>query len=129
MLVDGVISDENGGYTINTVHTTAEKYWKQVSNAAGSNLGICEENLYDATNVRLRNVNIAYSLPKNLLRKSNVFQSVKFGFTVNNVWMIYSGMRGLDPESVFETSSNVTGFEYGASPTTRSYTFNIALGF
>lgn len=129
MLVDGVISDGNGGYTVNTVHTTAEKYWKQVSNAAGSNLGICEENLYDATNVRLRNVNIAYSLPKKLLRQGNVFQSVKFGFTVNNVWMIYSNMRGLDPESVFETSSNVTGFEYGASPTTRSYTFNIAIGF
>jgi len=129
MVVDGVIDDGNNGYVINTVSTTAENYWRRVASEAGSNLGICEENIYDATNVRLRNINIAYSLPKKILRKGNFFQSVKFGFSVTNVWMIYSAMRGLDPESIFDTSTNATGFEYGASPTTRSYTFNVALGF
>jgi len=128
MVVEGVI-EKDGQYVQNTQTVTGEKYWKAISNATGSNLGICEENLYDATNVRLRNVNIAYSLPKQLLKKGNFFQSVKFGFTVNNVWMIYSCMRGLDPESIFDTSTNATGFEYGANPTTRSYVFNVSFGF
>ena len=85
--------------------------------------------LYDATNVRLRNISLSYSLPKRLLARTRVFQSVKVGFSMTNVCMIYSAMRGLDPESVYATSTNATGFEYGSIPTSRSYVFNISLGF
>ncbi len=128
MLVDGVQKDGDG-YKVNTTETTGEKYWKQVSGAAGSNLGITEENLYDATNVRLRNVSIAYSIPKSVLSRQEVFQSVKFGFTCTNVFMVYSKMRGLDPESIYATSTNAIGFEYGAAPTSRAYVFNVSFGF
>ena len=38
-------------------------------------------------------------------------------------------MKGLDPESVYATSTNATGFEYGSTPTARSFVFNITLGF
>jgi len=127
MLVDGVQKDGDG-YKVNTTETTGEKYWKQVSGAAGSNLGITEENLYDATNVRLRNVSIAYSIPKKVLG-NGFFQSIKLGFSCTNVVMIYSKMRGLDPESIFATSTNAIGFEYGAAPTSRAYVFNVSFGF
>ena len=83
----------------------------------------------DATNVRLRNISIAYSLPKRLLSGQNIFQSVKVGFSCTNVFMIYSKMRGLDPESIFATSTNAIGFEYGAAPTSRAYVFNVSFGF
>ena len=116
-------------YKPNTTPTTAQKYWRQVSGEAGSNLGITEENLYNATNFRLRNVSLSYGLPKRLLSKGNVFQSVRFGVSCTNVAMIYSEMRGLDPESIFATSTNAYGFEYGAAPTSRCYVFNISLGF
>lgn len=43
--------------------------------------------------------------------------------------MIYSDMNGIDPESVMVTSTNATGFEFGASPTSRTYLFNVTLGF
>ncbi len=128
MIVDGVVKDGDT-YKANTIATTAQKYWQQVAGRAGSNLGITEENLYDATNVRLRNVSISYGLPKRLLSKGNVFQSVRFGFSCTNVAMIYSQMRGLDPESIFATSTNAYGFEYGAAPTSRCYVFNVSLGF
>ena len=128
MLVEGVQKDGDG-YVVNTTKTTGEKYWKQVSGAAGSNLGITEENLYDATSVRLRNVSIAYSLPKSLIARQDVFQSVKVGFSCTNVLMIYSKMHGLDPESIFATSTNAIGFEYGAAPTSRAYVFNVSFGF
>lgn len=128
MIVDGVQKDGDS-YKVNTTETTAQKYWRQVSGEAGSNLGICEENLYDATNVRLRNISISYSIPKKYLAQTNILQSVKFGLSCTNVFMIYSAMRGLDPESIFATSTNATGFEYGAAPTSRCYVFNISLGF
>jgi len=128
MIVDGVVKDGDN-YVVNTKETTAEKYWQQISGRAGGNLGITEENLYDATNVRLRNISLAYSLPKRLLANQNMFQSVKVGFSCTNVFMIYSKMRGLDPESIFATSTNAIGFEYGAAPTSRAYVFNVSLGF
>ncbi len=128
MVVDGVQKDGDN-YVVNTKETTAEKYWQQISGRAGGNLGISEENLYDATNVRLRNVSIAYSLPKNLLAGQNLFQSVKVGFSCTNVLMLYSKMRGLDPESIFATSTNAIGFEYGAAPTSRAFVFNVSFGF
>lgn len=128
MVVDGVQKDGDS-YVVNTTPTTAEKYWKQISGAAGSNLGITEENLYDATNVRLRNVSIAYSIPRRVLNRQNMFQSIKVGFSCTNVWMIYSKMHGLDPESIFATSTNAIGFEYGAAPTSRAYVFNVSFGF
>ena len=128
MVVEGVQKDGDN-YVVNTTETTAEKYWQQISGRAGGNLGITEENLYDATNVRLRNISIAYNLPKSLLRKQNVFQSIKVGFSCTNVLMFYSKMRGLDPESIYATSTNAIGFEYGAAPTSRAYVFNVSFGF
>ena len=128
MVVDGVVKDGDN-YVVNTKETTGEKYWQQISGRAGGNLGISEENLYDATNVRLRNISIAYSLPKRLLSGQNIFQSVKVGFSCTNVFMFYSKMRGLDPESIFATSTNAIGFEYGAAPTSRAYVFNVSFGF
>ena len=128
MIVEGVQKDGDG-YKVNTTETTAEKYWQQISGRAGGNLGITEENLYDATNVRLRNISLAYSVPKHILNRNNVFQSIKFGVSCTNVFMIYSKMRGLDPESIYATSTNAIGFEYGAAPTSRAYVFNVSFGF
>ncbi len=128
MIVDGVQKDGDT-YTVNTIETTAQKYWQQISGRAGGNLGISEENLYDATNVRLRNISVAYSLPKHILSRQNIFQSIKLGVSCTNVLMIYSKMHGLDPESIFATSTNAIGFEYGAAPTSRAFVFNVSFGF
>ena len=126
-VVPGVYKDGAGNYVVNDNKVTPQQYWSAVSGTG--NLGIGEANLYDATNVRLRNISLSYSLPKRLLARTRVFQSVKVGFSMTNVCMIYSAMRGLDPESVYATSTNATGFEYGSIPTSRSYVFNISLGF
>lgn len=126
-VVEGVYLDENGNYQPNTTPISQQQYWEQVTSASG-NLGISEANIYDATNIRLRTLSLAYSLPKSTL-KNTPFQSVKFGATVNNVWMIYSNLNGVDPESVFAVSSNATGFEGNCAPTSRSYLFNVTLGF
>lgn len=125
-VVDGVVSDGKGGYQQNTMEVTPQNYWNTVSNTG--NLGINEENVFDATNVRLRNVQITYSLPKSLF-KNSPFQSAKFSFSVNNVWMIYSKVKGVDPESSYALSSNATGFENLSYPTSRSYVFNLTVGF
>ena len=126
-VVDGVIADGNGGYVPSEIAVTPQDYWTAITTSSG-NLGIGEANIYDATNIRLRNVSLSYSFPKSMLSKTP-FQQVKLGVSCNNVWMIKSHLNGVDPESVYATSTNATGFENAASPTSRTYLFNVTLGF
>ena len=126
-VVDGVIANEDGSYTPSTIEVTPQEYWAAITGSTG-NLGIGEANIYDATNVRLRNMSLNYTFPKKML-KNTPFQQVKLGVSCNNVWMIHSNLNGIDPESVFATNTNATGFENAASPTSRTFLFNVTLGF
>ncbi|MET3537322.1 SusC/RagA family TonB-linked outer membrane protein [Chryseobacterium limigenitum] len=123
-ILDGVVQNGNG-YTANSTEITQQDYWGAVTSG---NLGITEQNIYDATNIRLRNVQLTYNFPKSIFQKL-ALQSAKVAFTANNVWMIYSKAKGIDPESVFAINSNAVGFENMAFPTSRSYLFTITLGF
>lgn len=125
-VVDGVIADANGNISKNTKSVSPQLYWTAVSTA--NNLGVGEAYVYDATNIRLRNVQLSYELPKSLLGKAPV-QNARITASCNNVWMIKSHMNGIDPESVFATGSNAVGFENGAPPTMRSFLFSLTLGF
>lgn len=126
-VVPGVISDGSGGYIENTHKVTHQQYWTQVTGVSG-NLGIAEQNIYDATNIRLRNIQLSYNLPKSILGNS-IVKNARFSLSANNVWMIKSHANGVDPESVFAISTNAVGFEYLSFPTSRSYFLNISLGF
>ena len=129
-VVDGAVESEVAGkkvYTKNTTEVTPQDYWGAIVGRSG-NLGINEANIYDATSVRLRNIALSYTLPKSLLKNTPITKA-KLGISCNNVWMIKSYMNGIDPESVFATGSNATGYEFASSPTTRSFLFNITLGF
>lgn len=125
MVVPGVISDGAGGYVQNSQQVSQQDYWSRVGTSG--NVGIGEANIYDATNVRLRNITFGYTFPKGTL--GNTFQKVRIAASCNNVWMITSHMRGIDPESVYAVSSNAVGFESGAFPTMRTYQFSLSLGF
>lgn len=125
LVLDGVYLNA-GEYIVNSNAITHQDYWSAVR--AGSNVGAGELNTYDATNIRLRNINFSYDFSRKMLAKTP-FQQLRVGASVNNVWMIKSHMRGIDPESIFSTGTNATGFENASSPTSRSFLFNVTLGF
>lgn len=127
MVVKGVISNGSGGYVTNTKRVSTEQYWNAV--AGVDNLGITETNLYDASNVRIRNVQLSYAVPHKYLDKTKVFQKAIISVSCNNVWLISSHMHGLDPESVYATGTNAIGFENGSAPTSRIFYINLTLGF
>lgn len=127
IVVDGVVSDGADGYVQNNVGVSPQRYWTAVTARSG-NLGINEANIYDATNVRLRNVNVNYTIPASWFGDSGI-QSLKLGLSANNVWMLKNNLNGIDPESVFATSTNATGFEYLSPPTTSSVFLNVSLSF
>jgi TonB-linked SusC/RagA family outer membrane protein len=121
-----ILNTVTNQYEKNTISITPQRYWLAV--AGPGNLGITEANLYDASNIRLRNVNLSYNFSSKFLAKTPV-QRAKIGVSCNNVWLITSHLNGVDPESVFATSSNATGFENASAPTTRTFSFNLTLGF
>jgi len=114
-------------YVANTAAVSPQNYWSAVATSTG-NLGITEQNLYNATNIRIRNVALNYAIPSKHL-KSSMVKSAKFGIAVNNLAMLKSYGKGVDPESVFAAGSNAVGFENLAFPTSRSFFLNIAVGF
>ena len=126
MVVDGVIA-EGDGFVENTNSVTAQQYWERISTGS-SNLGINEANIYDATNIRLRTIQLNYDLPQRVLGNLPLTRA-RFGVSANNVWLISSHLNGVDPESVFATGTNAVGFENAAPPTSRTVLFNITLGF
>lgn len=126
MIVDAVIDNGDGTYHVNDMSITQQEYWTSV--AGTGNLGITEANIYDATSVRLRYINLSYSLPRNILSKTPI-QGVKLGITMNNVWLIKSNLNGVDPEAVYATGTNALGFENAAPPSNKSFLFNLSVSF
>ena len=126
MLVQGVIIDPNTNQFVqNTNKVSVQQYWQ---NGIGvGNTGITSANLYDASNVRIRNVQLSYTFPKSMLQ-STFIQRAMVSVSCNNVWLISSHIHGLDPESVFATGTPAVGFENASPPTSRIFYINLSLG-
>lgn len=125
-IVSGVTTDGDGNYVENKSEVTPQDYWRGVSTQG--NLGINEENIFDATSIRVRNIAVQYKLPSNWLAGTFI-EGAKLGVSCNNVWMIKSHLNGIDPESVYATGTNAVGFENLTAPTSRTYNFNVSINF
>jgi hypothetical protein len=77
--------------------------------------------------VKLREMTFSYSLPKRLLAKS-VLQDVTFTAYGRNLWILYTDLKNVDPESNYN-NGNGQGFEYGSLPSRRTYGFGINVKF
>lgn len=125
-VVPNSVVQTSNGYAENKVPVTHQNYWERIGSTG--NYGLPEMFTYDATNIRLRNITLGYDFNRAMLQKTP-FQRLRLSATCNNVWMIHYNLPGIDPESVSATNTNATGFENGAAPTSRSFTFNITVGF
>ena len=125
-IVPNSVVQTPNGYTENKVPVTHQNYWERIGSTG--NYGLPEMYTYNATNIRLRNITLGYDFNKAML-KNTPFQRLRLSATCNNVWMIHYNLPGIDPESVSATNTNATGFENGAAPTSRSFTFNVTVGF
>lgn len=125
-VVPNTVVRKDGGYVENNVPVTHQNYWERIGSTG--NYGLPEVFTYDATNIRLRNIILGYTFNRAMLKKTP-FLRLNLSATCNNVWMIHYNLPGIDPESVSATNTNATGFENGAAPTSRSFTFNVTVGF
>ena len=81
--------------------------------------------VYSATNVRLQELSLSYSLPKNFLGKT--FKNVALSVYATNLWMIYN-KAPYDPELTGSTGTFGQGYDYFMLPSQRTIGASIKVG-
>ncbi|HQG78340.1 MAG TPA: SusC/RagA family TonB-linked outer membrane protein [Bacteroidales bacterium] len=84
--------------------------------------------LLDATNARLREISLTYSVPAGIL-KNFPAKGLSVSVIANNLLCIYNAMKDIDPESGYSSGNVGGGFEHSALPSTRTYGFNVKIDF
>ena len=77
--------------------------------------------------VRLKEVSLSYSLPKNLLEKT-FLNNVEIYGTGTNLWLL-TPYTGIDPNSSLIGAGNGLGMDYFNMPGKKTYTFGLRLSF
>ena len=112
---------DRGGVLVNRGLIDPEDYYSVVGGFAP----LYTEYLYDATNVRLQELSLGYTIPKRWL--ANVC-SVSLSVIARNLWMIYN-KAPFDPESAASTGTYNQGTDYFIQPSLRSIGFSVKLKF
>ncbi|MET6998887.1 SusC/RagA family TonB-linked outer membrane protein [Chitinophaga defluvii] len=109
---------DNGGVIINGYPTDAETYYK----AVGLGTGVMSQYIYSATNVRLREASLSYTIPSKVF--ANKLQDVTLSLIGNNLFMFYN-KAPFDPESTASTGTYFQGIDYFMMPSLRSFGFSV----
>ncbi|UKM64509.1 SusC/RagA family TonB-linked outer membrane protein [Flavobacteriaceae bacterium GSB9] len=123
-VVDGVVDNGDGTYSANTTSITAENYWSQVASRDPKS---AEDFVFDATNVRLRELVLGYSLPSKFLTKTP-FSGVNLSLVGRNLFFFVNKAEHFDPEQGVSVG-NLQGIESYNIPSTRDFGFNVKLNF
>ncbi|HYF68836.1 MAG TPA: SusC/RagA family TonB-linked outer membrane protein [Ohtaekwangia sp.] len=113
--------DEDGNpiYAPNDVVVEVQSY-----NHASFGNNIVGGSVFDASYVKLRQVSIGYTLPRNLISKTP-FRSVTFSVIGRNLALLYSNAPHIDPETSFGNGNETLGLEHAQAPSSRSIGFNL----
>ncbi|HEY0677754.1 MAG TPA: SusC/RagA family TonB-linked outer membrane protein [Chitinophagaceae bacterium] len=114
-----VVGVDNDGKPVD-YYVDAQSYYHQFRER-----NISETNIYDLTFVKLREVSVGYKIPINKIGNiSKWLQNATFSVVARNPWLIYAQNRDFDPSEISATYG-----EDGQLPGTRSFGFNLRLGF
>lgn len=81
----------------------------------------------DASFLRLRNVTLGYTLPRNVLRKMH-FDTMRFYVSAENLWTL-TNYSGPDPEVSTRNSVLTPGFDWSAYPRAMGVTAGLSFTF
>lgn len=93
----------------------------------GGRDGITEHYVYDATNVRLRELSLGYSVPKRILAKTFI-KGADLSLVARNLFFFY-WKAPYDPDGTMSAGNNLQGVDVFGMPTNRSIGFNLKVNF
>ena len=105
----------------NDIPVSAQDYYQNISN-------IDEAVIEGATYIKLRSVNISYTLGSSTLKKSP-FKSISISLSGNNLWIYKPHFTGSDPEASLQGSGNGQGIINFLTPTSRNFILGLRASF
>ena len=116
------VARDNGGVLVNGRNRVDAQTW---FTAIGSQSGLPEYYTYSATNIRLQEAAIGYTLPRKWLHDVCDIQLSVVG---RNLCMIYN-KAPFDPEAVATTGNYYQGIDFFMLPSTRNVGLNVKINF
>lgn len=116
------IARDNGGIPVNYGKLDPQYFYEYVGSGE---TGMLSNYVYSATNVRLQELTLGYTLPKKWF---NDYLSMTVSFVGRNLWMIYN-KAPFDPESVASTGTYYQGLDYFMQPSLRNLGFSVRFQF
>lgn len=126
LVQEGVQLGSDGTYSKNTTltYSAALYYQDYYYNRKNS-----ENNTFDTSFLKLKQINLDYTLGKKALQRINWLKSLSVGVFVTNVFCV-TDFPQYDPEAAtFNAASISRGIETGAYPMTRTYGVTLKVGF
>ena len=111
---------DNGGIPVNQGKVDAETWYTTIGTGK-----VYSHYIYNATNIRLQEASIGYTLPKRWFRD---VCSIDISLVGRNLWLIYC-KAPFDPESASSTDTYYQGIDFFMQPSLRSYGFSVKLNF
>lgn len=112
----------NGGVWVGQQLIPAKQYYNYVTGLEGVGAAY----IYDATNVRLAELSVGYTIPMH--RWVNWIQSIKVSFVGRNLCMIYN-KAPFDPMSTASMGNFMQGIDYFNLPSLRNLGFSVSMDF
>lgn len=116
------VARDNGGVLVNGRNRVDAQTW---FTAIGSQSGLPQYYTYSATNIRLQEAAIGYTLPRKWLHDVCDIQLSAVG---RNLCMIYN-KAPFDPEAVATTGNYYQGIDFFMLPSTRNVGLNVKINF
>ncbi|HET8736662.1 MAG TPA: SusC/RagA family TonB-linked outer membrane protein [Pricia sp.] len=117
--------DVENSSTPNNIAINSEDLWNRLG---GRNAPVGEAFIRDASNIRLRELILGYSLPENFLSRT-FLTSARISLVGRNLFFITNKAENVDPESVNSVANSAEGRESFAPPTTRTFGVSLNFGF
>lgn len=115
------IARDNGGVLVNGRNKIDAQTWFTTT---GSQNGLPQYYTYSATNIRLQEAAIGYTLP----HKWSQICDIQVSLVGRNLYMIYN-KAPFDPEAVATTGNYYQGIDFFMLPSTRNIGLNVKINF
>ena len=116
------VARDNGGVLVNGRNRVDAQTW---FTAIGSQSGLPQYYTYSATNIRLQEAAIGYTLPRKWLHD---VCNIQLSVVGRNLCMIYN-KAPFDPEAVATTGNYYQGIDFFMLPSTRNVGLNVKINF
>lgn len=121
---DIVIEGVNEDGTPNITPISAERYYKTI----GTENGVAEEFLYDASYIKLKELSVGYSIPPSVLKKFKI-NALRVSLVGRNLCYLMKHTPGTSPEGGFDTSMYSQAIDFTSVPYSRTFGFSVNVGF